>query len=99
MLIISDKLPSKQIPGNLEVVNVSVSFNDFDVTFCMVYAPPNAMADYHKDLSDYLTTFASLPNPLFILGDFNLPDINWATLTDSTLISLQYSNSCSDGRI
>ena len=32
-------------------------------------------------------TFASLPNPLFILSDFNLPDINWAALTGSTLIS------------
>ena len=46
MLVISDNLPSKQIPRprNLEVVNVSVSFNDSDVIFCMVYAPPNVTA-------------------------------------------------------
>ena len=95
MLAISDNLPSKQIPSprNLEVVNVSASFNDSDVIFCMVYAPPNATADYHKDLSDYLATTTTLSNPVFILGDFNLPDINWATFTGRTLISNNFCDS------
>jgi len=80
------QLPSKQT-DYLEVVTVTISFNKFDVTFCMVCAPPNAMAVCHKDPSDYLTTLASLPNPLFILSNFNLLDISLATLTGSTIIS------------
>jgi len=53
----------------------------------MVYAPANASADYHKDLTNYLVTITALPNPVFILGDFSLPDINWLTLTGTTLLS------------
>ena len=88
-MAISDNLPSKQIPclDHLEIVTVLVSFAEMDVTFCMVYAPLNVTADYHKDISNYLTSTASLSTPVFILDDFNLPDINWATLTGSTLIS------------
>jgi len=53
-----------------------------DVTFVWCsYAPPNATAE---DLTDHLTTTATLSYPVFILGDFNLPDINWATLTGTT---------------
>ena len=40
--------------------------------FCMVYASPNTSADYHKELTGYLDTITPLPNPVFILGDFNL---------------------------
>ena len=89
MLAISSALPSRQIPspGNLEVVSVIISLSDIDVTFCMVYAPPNATATYHFDLSNYLTTITVSPNPVFIVGDFNLPDINWSTLSSITSIS------------
>jgi len=53
----------------------------------MVYAPPNATADYHRDLNNYLTTTSTLSTSVFILGDFNLPDINWDTLTGISTIS------------
>jgi len=54
---------------------------------CMVYAPPNATVEYHSELINYLQT---LPTQVVILGDFNLPDINWSTLTGSltTFVSL-----------
>ena len=89
MLAIRDKIPSKRIqsPDDLEVVSVAVSFDVTDATFCMVYSPPNATADYHTDLSNYLSTISAQSNPVFLLGDFNLPDINWDTLTGTSTIS------------
>jgi len=62
LLAISSDLPSRELPssGNLEVVNVSVSFSDIDVTFYMVYAPPNATIEYHSDLSNYLTSLTTI---------------------------------------
>ena len=47
----------------------------------MLYAPPNATVEYHRN---YLQ---SLPTQVVILGDFNMPDINWSTLSGSSTIS------------
>ena len=53
----------------------------------MVYAPPNATTEYHTKLKNYLATITSLPNPVIVFGDFNMPDINWSTLTGNSFIS------------
>jgi len=47
----------------------------------MVYTPPNGPIENHRDLTSYLTTIMALSNPVLILGDFNLPEINWSTLS------------------
>jgi len=88
LLAISHEFPSKQLPSppKLEVVTVSVSLVPV-VTCCIVYAPPNATAEYHTELNNYLATVTSQPNPVIIFGDFNMPDINWSTLTGSSAIS------------
>ena len=88
MLAISNDFPSRQLssPPNLEVVTVSVSLVPA-VTCCMVYAPPNATVEYHTELTNYLATITSLSNPILIIGDFNMPDINWSTLTGCSAIS------------
>jgi len=65
----------------------------------MMYAPPNASADYHKDLTNYLAIITALPNPIFILGDFNLSDINWLTLTGTTSISNEFCKCVIDSNL
>ena len=89
MLAISNTLPSKRAlsPPDLEVVSVSILLGNIEITCCAVYAPPNATSEYHRNLVDYLTTIAALSTPILLLGDFNLSDINWATLTGSSSIS------------
>ena len=57
----------------------------------MVYVPPNATVEYHNELINYLATITSLSNSILITGDFNMPDINWSTLTGCSLI---YNNFC-----
>lgn len=74
-------------PDNLELVTVSVSLNDTAVICCMVYIPPNASTDQQKDLISYLTTVMASNDPILILCDFNLPDINWQTLSGNSVAS------------
>ena len=73
MLAIRNNLPSRLLPSppNLEVVTVSISLVPA-VTCCMVYVPPNATAEYHNNLINYFSTITSLPNPILIIGDFNI---------------------------
>jgi len=40
---------------------------------------------FDSSLGNHIHT--TLPNPVFIIGDFNLPDIHWPTLTGATSIS------------
>ena len=60
MLAVINILPSRQVssPHNesSEVVSVSISLSYTD----MVYVPPNASTDHHKDLVNYLTTITVL---------------------------------------
>ena len=53
----------------------------------MVYVPPNATVEYHTELINYLATITSSSSPVLITGDFNMPDINWSTLTGCSLTS------------
>ena len=87
MLAVSSILPSRQVLSahNLEVVAVSIFLSNTDITCCMIYVPPNASAEYHSDLINYLNTISTQSAPVLLLGDFNSPDINWSTLAgDST---------------
>ena len=48
--------------------------------FCVVYVPPSSDLTYFSTLLDYIRPFASRSETI-VLGDFNCPDINWASLT------------------
>ena len=53
----------------------------------MAYVPPNSSAELHTDLVNYLSTITALSTPVLILGDFNLPDIDWPTLNSDSPVS------------
>ena len=69
------------------MVVVSISFRDSDITVCMAYVPSNSSAEHHSDLVIYLTTIIASSNAMLILGDFNLPGINWPTLSGDSPVS------------
>ncbi len=51
---------------------------------CAVYCPPNVGTDYFTQLTVYLGGLVQSNRNILILGDFNLPDVCWATLTGSS---------------
>ena len=81
MLAIGNNFTNRLLPSppNLEVITVSISLVPA-VTCCMVYTPPNATAEYHDNLINYFTTITSLPNRIFIIGDFNITCLTYIGL-------------------
>ena len=51
-----------------------------------MYSPPNASLAYHVDLINYLSTLQDCGS-LVILGDLNVPDVNWNSLSASSSFS------------
>ena len=89
MLAFSSTLPSKQVLSShdLEVVSVSILLGNTEIICYAVYVPPSATSECHRNLVDYLTAITALSIPVLHLSDFNLPDINWTTFTDSLSVS------------
>ena len=56
------------------------------IILCTVYIPPNS-SDSFDTLIPFLTDILSSNTPCFIVGDFNLPDICWSTLSGGSLLS------------
>ena len=91
MLAIKNCLSSCELqsPPNLELITVSIYLKT-TITCCMVYVPPNATTEYHAELVSYLVNITSSLTPVFIFGDFNMPDVNWSTLNGSSVISNRF---------
>lgn len=87
LIAIRNLIPCKQLqsPDGLEVATVSLCFAE-PITLCMVYsAYPlqillSTMKSYLSQVSDTLET-------VFIMGDFNSPNIDWSTLEGTCLLS------------
>ena len=82
MLAVNNTLPSKILPSpyNLELVAVKI-YSKYSFILCLIYNPPNSDLSYFFNLLDYLNNLLALNNKIILLGDFNLPDINWESLT------------------
>ena len=81
--ICSSQLPS---PPDIEVVSIKVgSVHEFILS--SVYVPPDASASHVFSLVLYLTNLTSSFKRCIFVGDFNFPDINWSSLTGSSLSS------------
>ncbi len=80
MVAMKNSIPCEQLPSppELELVTIYLSLR-IPTTLCTVYWPPNNSPDYQTSLIDYLQGLVNCSR-LFIIGDFNAPDINWASL-------------------
>ena len=85
LLAINKKIPSKRIlsPPHLELVAVELLHSLFVVI--ITYLPPNSDVHVMTDLISFLQTFND--KQIILFGDFNLPGINWSTITGSDAIS------------
>ena len=93
LIAVKDFIPSFSFPSppDLEVISVTIGQgNDFVV--CCIYIPPEASPLYVSSLVSYLSSLTSSFNKCTILGDFNLPDVDWYTLTGSSSSSSCFCN-------
>lgn len=104
LLAIADNLASCVIPvlSSLELVCVRVLIDSREIIFCVCYRSPTASSSFCNDLHDVINQlFVRYPkSPLFILGDFNFPDIMWerdsVTLKHSSAESKEFFTFCHD---
>ena len=89
LIAVSDLVPSTLIstPPDLEIIAVNLNCHNKPISLCTVYVPPNSADSYHKCLLSYLHSFASHMESVIIVGDFNMPDICWSTLTGTSTFS------------
>ena len=56
----------------------------------IIYATPQSSMNYFNTCSKHLSNLSDTCLPTIVVGDFNLPDINWETLSGGTSISNQF---------
>ena len=59
------------------------------VVISVIYAAPQLSVNYFNSRRDHLSNLISTCLPIIVVGDFNLPDIHWTTLSGSSTISNQ----------
>lgn len=70
-------------PIDHEVLLCKLWYVNVSFMVCAVYRPPNAAISMISDLNDYLIQHVKPSTNFILLGDFNLPHIDWSTLTVS----------------
>ena len=91
MLAVKDTITSKLIAkhNSLEAIIVSVLCNKKDITICLLYVPPDSNQSHHETLLEFMSTL-SCHDHLLILGDVNLPDVDWENYQGQTDFSSQF---------
>jgi len=64
------------------MLSISVCTLGTNLTVTLLYIPPNADQSYFSRLQSLIGTDNSNED-LILLGDFNLPNINWGTMSGS----------------
>ena len=88
LLAIRDCIPSKLLPSpdNSEVITVQLCVPK-PVVFCAAYLPPHSPLAVAQSLFDHLSSVCSGTMPVIAIGDYNLPGIDWKTLSGDSLVS------------
>ena len=81
MIAVHNSILSRIIDYPTEMELVAIQLLDLNLFVCVVYVPPSI------DLSLFFLESIVKTNSILIVGDFNLPDINWPTLTSSAVHS------------
>ena len=93
LLAINSRIPCKQVdvPIDIEAVTIQLSFS-IPIFVCVLYIPPQSNYEYYKKCFKYIFNLSNQHKPLIIAGDFNLPDINWSTLTGGSAVANELCN-------
>ena len=66
-------------PSDIEGVTVKINHANPVVISVILYAAPQSSVNYFNSCHDHLSNLINTCLPIIVVGDFNLPDINWTT--------------------
>ena len=76
-------------PENLETICIKLMLPN-PITLCVNYVPPSSTAVYYDNLFNFFLHLHEVSVRMIILGDFNLPDIDWDMLSGHSQVSNQF---------
>ena len=93
LIAVKDSIPASVVSSNLsnhapEIISVRLSLRKTTIVSC-VYLPPSPSDSNMNDVISNLTQIIDA-NPLadtIFVGDFNMPDVQWDTLSSTSSIS------------
>jgi len=74
----------------MDVLSAEVSINNLISVICLIYKPSNHSEQYDTSLLSYFHSLNSSIN-LLIIGDLNLPDVNWNTYSGNSTVLNTYA--------
>ena len=81
MVAVCNSLSSRVLSSpHLEILAVEVSVR-FPILICVIYIPPSCNFTYYSEVFHYLDLILPQHPHSIVIGDFNLPDISWSTLS------------------
>ena len=91
LLAVRNGIPSKLLNTPSDIEGVTVEINHTNPTnVSVIYAAPQSSISYFDSCCKHLSNLTNTCLPTIVVGDFNLPDINWETLSGSSIISNQF---------
>ena len=72
--------------SNIELIWIQISIGTKSFMLGGFYRPPGSPESYLLELQ---SSIVSLPtnSPIFICGDFNVPDISWTTVSPTSIVT------------
>ena len=90
-MAVSDCIPSNLFyrSTNTELLIIEAYLDSSKLLICCAYIPPSQM-DSHIDSLAYALHLCPAEVDVILLGDFNLPDINWSTCSAPSTLSTMF---------
>ena len=74
-----------------DIEGITVEINHMNpIIISVIYATPQSSISYVNNCCKQLSNLSDTCLPIIVVGDFNLRDINWETLSGGTTISNQF---------
>ena len=90
LLAVRNRILSKLLNTPSDIEGVTVEINRTNPTnVSVIYAAPQSSVSYFDSCCKHLSNLTNTCLPTIVVGDFNLPNIDWETLSESSIISNQ----------
>ena len=87
LVAIKNTISSRLVQSPLNLELSAVELIEINYLVFVVYLPPNIDIILLKETISFIKQYYSSNRNVIIIGDFNLPDINWLSLVGSTNVS------------